>query len=81
MPCSPNKRSTRMARGKNPTTSGQPPTNQTPKTASPPLPPLAGRFTRTNLRFDPFQANGHRKAGPEPDWPALPEWGRARPRL
>src|SRR5664279_3007719 len=31
-----------------------PPARQTPKTASPPLPPLSGRFTRTNLRFDPF---------------------------
>ena len=31
-----------------------PPASQTPKTASPPLPPLSGRFTRTNLRFDPF---------------------------
>jgi hypothetical protein len=28
-----------------------PPASQTPKTASPPLPPLPGRFTRTNLRF------------------------------
>jgi hypothetical protein len=26
----------------------------TPKTASPPLPPLSGRFTRTNLRLTPF---------------------------
>jgi hypothetical protein len=23
------------------------------------------------------KANGHRKAGPGPDWPALPELGRA----
>ena len=28
-----------------------PPASQTPKTASPPLPPLAGRFTRTSLRL------------------------------
>src|ERR1039458_9991200 len=32
-----------------------PPASQTPKTASPPLPPLSGRFTQTNLRFDPFR--------------------------
>ena len=31
-----------------------PPASQTPKSASPPLPPLSGRFTRTNLRFDSF---------------------------
>jgi hypothetical protein len=30
-----------------------PPASQTPKTANPPLPPLSGRLTRTNLRFDP----------------------------
>ena len=29
-----------------------PPASQTPKTSSPPLPPLSGRSTRTNLRFD-----------------------------
>ncbi len=29
-----------------------PPASQKPKTASPPLPPLSGRFTWTNLRFD-----------------------------
>src|ERR1035441_7111766 len=28
-----------------------PPASQTPETASPPLPPLSGRFTRTNPRF------------------------------
>jgi hypothetical protein len=29
-----------------------PPVSQTPRTASPPLPPRFGRFTRTHLRFD-----------------------------
>src|ERR1035441_6771578 len=32
-----------------------PPASQTPKTASPPLPPLSGRFTRTNLRLTLFR--------------------------
>jgi hypothetical protein len=36
-----------------------PPASQTAKTASPPLPPLSGRFTRTNLRFDPFRGLTH----------------------
>jgi hypothetical protein len=31
-----------------------PPASQTPETARPPLPSLSGRFTGTNLRFDPF---------------------------
>jgi len=26
-------------------------------------------------------ANEHRKAGPRPDWPALPELGRVQPQL
>jgi len=29
----------------------------TPKTASPPLPPLSGRFTRTNLRLTAFRVS------------------------
>jgi hypothetical protein len=57
MPCSPSKRSTRMARGMDPTMSGHHPPAKYQKPPVRLCPPLAGRFSRTNLRLTPFRAS------------------------
>jgi len=44
---------------------------------------LAGKAGRSTTHDDGLikNANGHIEAGPMPDWPALPELGRAQSKL